>query len=764
MSARLRLLVAAAGFLIFATHVWRLPPSLEDIDSINFALGVEHFDVAAHRPHPPGYPVYIALAKGSTAAVNAVAPAAWSRTTRAAAGLSLWSVIAGAFGAWVLTEFWLACGVTPAIAFLASLVAIASPLFWFTTSRPLSDMPGLIVGLAIVTAFIRGWNAWRRSHAAAPRVWLWASLAAGFAIGLRTQTMWMTGPFWCCALIELLRAKRAKDAALVFGSAAVGALLWAVPLVVASGGLGAYLHALTSQGAADFSGIEMLATRPTMALFRLAMRRTFVDPWAFRGFANVVLALAALGIARLAWRDRRVLSLVVLTFVPYLVFHLAFQETATLRYGLPLVVMVAGLAVMALAALGTRVASVGAAAIAVASLVIVQPRLAAYANQPAPVFEALDDMAHQARLMRTAPELDMHIQVWFGGRRAMEWVRPEWDMGDVPRPPAREWLRVVDHWRTAPASPVWFLSELTRNDLSQFDPRATSLVRRYELAPEIRALIGDSRLDSLAWWSIEKPPMWMLGKGWSITPEVAGMTDQDNSGPPDAPADAFVARNHAPMHIVIGGRDVAPGGSPDGLLQIALDGRAIRERRLTAASPWFVEWIDLPDGVPDGPDAYAHMTIQCVPVDAGKPAPEVTLEQFDAAPEGEPIVAYESDWNELEENPASGQLWRWTSESSTLTIRGADRDLDLALTGESPLKNFPQAPTVVVRAGDTEVARFTPSADFTQHVTIPLSALTAAGGRVTISTNKTFSPADRGQGSDRRQLGLKLYRVTVAER
>ena len=60
--------VLAALALIFAlAHVPFLATSLEDIDSVNFALGVRDFDVAAHRPHPPGYPVYIALGKVATA-------------------------------------------------------------------------------------------------------------------------------------------------------------------------------------------------------------------------------------------------------------------------------------------------------------------------------------------------------------------------------------------------------------------------------------------------------------------------------------------------------------------------------------------------------------------------------------------------------------------------------------------------------------------------------------------------------------------------
>jgi len=59
--------ILAALFL--ALHLPYLPKSLEDLDSINFALGVRQFDVAHHQPHPPGYPVYIAVAKIVHAAV-----------------------------------------------------------------------------------------------------------------------------------------------------------------------------------------------------------------------------------------------------------------------------------------------------------------------------------------------------------------------------------------------------------------------------------------------------------------------------------------------------------------------------------------------------------------------------------------------------------------------------------------------------------------------------------------------------------------------
>lgn len=40
-----------------------LSPWLEDWDSIQFALGIHEFSIANHQPHPPGYPLYILLAR-----------------------------------------------------------------------------------------------------------------------------------------------------------------------------------------------------------------------------------------------------------------------------------------------------------------------------------------------------------------------------------------------------------------------------------------------------------------------------------------------------------------------------------------------------------------------------------------------------------------------------------------------------------------------------------------------------------------------------
>ena len=96
-----------------------------------------------------------------------------------------------------------------------------------------------------------------------------------------------------------------------------------------------------------------------------------------------------------------------------------------------------------------------------------------------------------------------------------------------------------------------------------------------------------------------------------------------------------------------------------------------------------------------------------------------------------------------------------------LWVRPIGRDVTLTLSGESPLRYFDRAPTVIVAAGAREMARFTPSSDFTRSIVLPAEALASADGRVTVSSDKFFVPADRGGPPDRRHLALRIYSYSV---
>ena len=63
------------------------------------------FDVAQHQPHPPGYPVFIALGKLSTAVLRAA-----GLRSPEVRGLAVWSALSGAALIWLLFVLYRALG------------------------------------------------------------------------------------------------------------------------------------------------------------------------------------------------------------------------------------------------------------------------------------------------------------------------------------------------------------------------------------------------------------------------------------------------------------------------------------------------------------------------------------------------------------------------------------------------------------------------------------------------------------------------------
>jgi hypothetical protein len=128
------------------------------------------------------------------------------------------------------------------------------------------------------------------------------------------------------------------------------------------------------------------------------------------------------------------------------------------------------------------------------------------------------------------------------------------------------------------------------------------------------------------------------------------------------------------------------------------------------------------------------------------------------------MAGYDTGWHEGEFNPRTGLQWRWASDAAALRIwnGGGQRDVHVRLRVESPLRYFAVPPTIVLRAGATDIQRLEPRADFTIEADVPAALLAQAGGVVTLTTSEVFVPAERVRGStDRRRLGLRVYDVAV---
>jgi Protein of unknown function (DUF2723) len=784
---------AAAAF--FLAHLPFLARRLDDIDGVNFAMGVADFDVTLHRPHPPGYPLYILLGKLSLGLASITGLTAHTGIDWYAWTLAFWGALAGALAVFPLIRIFRAAGGDAAIALGAALLTVSCPLFWFSASRPMSDIPGLAAAMAVqallAEAFVRqeGW----RDRAVRPaelvatgRLIVLSAMLAGLAAGLRSQTVWLTVPLLVIVITD--RAGRGAAGAALGSTITfiVGVLVWFVPLLIVEGGPGRYFAALTSQAGEDIEGVDMLITS-TRPVRRLAFNllETFVYPWVSLPLAIAVLALAAVGVYVMLRSQRRGLTLLAGSVGPYLLFHLLWQENLTTRYALPFVPVVAFLCVRGCAAILRTFSRAAAPALAAASLTVAMPSVVAYGQpESVPATRLVSDFRRADRLSvprRSNPSssagvvIAMHRRVFTETRRLREWEAPDFPWRVLPAPRHREWLELVKYWRAGGKEKVWFAADPRRTDLALIDPASRHFNGHYAWpfghAP---AYIGGVRPDEVTWHVIDSPPGWFLGEGWALTPETAGLAEEESKGPAHGRALGWIRRRPEATRLVIGGRNLGAVTDADVRFTLFLDGRAIDEWTVRPSPGFFLRSLELPAGslsTPSGQDAtFAEIAVVAKPAD-GTPGSAVrkiraAIEQFDLQNADRVQYGFDEGWHEDEYNPRTGLRWRWSSDASALRIWNAGHDVRVRLRAESPLRTFDEAPTVTVSAGALELARIQPEDAFDIDVRVPAGSLAQSGGRVVLRTTSVFVPAERvGAGdprrNDRRRLGLRVFHTSV---
>jgi len=726
--------------VVIVAHLATLPTTLEDSDSVNFALGVRHFDVAQHQPHPPGYPVFIALAKLATPTLSMIGVAAPD-----VRGLAIWGAIGAGLLVPLLWMFFRAVDGDDVRSLMAAVLTVCAPLLWLNAARPLSDTVGLAVAIAGLAALASS----RAGHgSAARREWLGA-LLVGLAIGIRSQMVILALPF---ATLVLFSSRRRMT---TIGALGVGIAVWAIPLVLLSGGPSGYLKALGSQAGDDFTGVVMLWTNPSPRVAVAAVLDTFVRPWESPVLAGIVLALACGGALVLALRAPRTLAIVALTFGPYAVFHLLFQEPLTTRYALPLIPVVAYLAAVTVTEAGGHYRLLGGAALAAASLVLAVPAATAFAREPSPIFGLLSETA-LLRDRGAQPLIGMHRRVFTESRRARIYAGdPPGTLLGVPRD--FEWLEMTRRWREGHDGESWFFADPRRTDLALID-RSHARVREYRWPLDGRIYLGGVRPNEIDWY-IFNQPSWFLERGWALTPEAAGISDREGWGPHRAPSTGWIRRRDADSVMVIGGRHLA-NGAPPATVVVSLEGRAIAS--FDVQPGYFLQFIDVPASALAGQGRYAALTVSAGAT-GGSPASPVAIEQFDFQPRDRVVFGLADGWYEPEYDPKTAKSWRWASDRAVVRIHHARRPVSVRFQVEAPRRYFDRPPVVRVMAGNQVLSEVVSANDFGIAVRIPQDVLDAANGLVTLTSDLTFVAGDREGTADRRKLALRIHSVSVAE-
>lgn len=738
----------ALAFLIL--HLFSLPTTLEDIDSVNFAMGVRDFDVARHQPHPPGYPVFVTIARGSTALLRAA-----GATAPEVRGLAVLGVLGGAILLLAALSFFRSIARSDDQALVAVTLLGVSPLLWFTALRPLSDVAGLAVAFVAIAAIASTLaprdGAWTTRES---RLLVVGAFAAGWAIGFRSQMAVLTLPLLALALGTRFARVPPHVRAGAVAALSVAVLCWAVPLVIDSGGPLGYLRALGSQAGEDFAGVEMLWLVRTARAALFAAIDTFVLPWGSPVLGGVVLSLAGAGLLVQLYRLPRGLVVLAVVFGPYALFHLLFQETLTIRYALPVVPAVAFLVAATLAEARRAFTVMTTGVLVVLCLEQAIPAALAFGRTPSPVSAALAEMELLAR-QGAEPLVVMHRRILTETRRAREWV------GGLPgrllpAPRDYEWLEATAAWRQGAGAETWFVADPRRTDLALIDPQHRR-TREYRWPFAAGVYVGGVRPNQLD-WHIYREPGWFLEQGWALTPEIAGVTERDGWGPHRRPSVGWVRRRNHEVVLMLGGRHLGAAADPLMAIVVALDGRPVA--RLEVGAGFFLHTTRLPAAALAGDGQFARLTVIAEPVGGG-PAVPVGLEQFNLQDADVVQFGFDDGWYEPEFNPRTARLWRWASDHAALRIHHAGRGVAIRLHGESPLRYFGAPPRVWMTAADRILGEWHLGDDFVLDVTAPADVLAAAGGRLVLHTDRVYVPAEREGTADRRRLGLRVYGVDV---
>ena len=189
------ILIAAARAASMAASPW-------DWDEVQFLLGLRDYDVLFHRPHPPGFPLYIGAGK--------LMQAAGLSDFRALQALNL---IAGTalFPAALFAFREMQFSVRTAV--IAAILLVFMPNVWFFGGTAFSDVPALALTLLAIGLLLRGC----RSN----RAYVGGAVVLAITLGIRPQNLLIgAAPLlvgtWCC-----LRQRRRSAVAL----GAIGAVM-----------------------------------------------------------------------------------------------------------------------------------------------------------------------------------------------------------------------------------------------------------------------------------------------------------------------------------------------------------------------------------------------------------------------------------------------------------------------------------------------------------------------------------------------------------
>ena len=273
----------ALGAVAFVTCVAFMPDVPTEWDSVQLVLGVDDFDVTHDSPHPPGYWLYLLLARVVRLLTPLSTHASLSVLAAAAAGVAVGLT-------YVLGRRWGG----PWLGTAAAAFLLTSPYLLFYGAFPATYTFDAAIAVALVLL----------ATDARPGTWHgWVAAAVlGLAAGLRPTSLLLLGPLVLYAVLASVRSVRSALA--VVGAGGATLLAWVVPMLLEQpGGLSRYREYSDTyfQNAADRSSILVGAPRNGV-INNLAQVTGYTIGSVF---VLLPVALVALVLFAIGWRTAR---------------------------------------------------------------------------------------------------------------------------------------------------------------------------------------------------------------------------------------------------------------------------------------------------------------------------------------------------------------------------------------------------------------------------------------------------------------------------
>ncbi len=695
-----------------------LPSTLEDIDTVNFYLGVHDFNPIAHQPHPPGYPVYIFLAKLAVAVVASDARA-----------LGLLSALMSAFSLVPLYVVMKRLG-SAAAAALACALTLANPVFWFNGVRPMSDVTGFFVVItcqALLLLAIEQGEGSRRGRT----LWHAGVFAGGLAIGVRLQALVLVAPVLLYCAVRMKRIRLAVTGAAMLIAAV---LLWLVPLVWYSGGPGP-LAASIAQLFRDSLPVEPLVMTWSPRAAAVAAVNVAVAPWQQVGVAAVVLLLAAAGVVMLARAGRRVLATACVLFLPYAMYHFLLQSTETIRYTIPTVPLVAFLASVPATRCASRpwrrFAVTACAVVIFAAGRITLPALWSYHKTPSPAIQALERVTAEAAA-RPVVVAGHHMFARYLG------LLPS-HLNVLLTPPRTEWRALGEYWKSGGRLPILFLREPRRTSLMLISRNAVTPQGHWRWPRTVGRFMKGERPNAIELVRID-PPRWFCESGFLVTREA---------GPPDAVARErhvmYVRPRHLRSTLVVSGAAEAPGSTD---VTLYIDG--LQQNHWSVDGQFMLHTFYGPLPADDEYKRFSFRTSSPVLFT------DVWLDPADT-----PVVRPAGGFYSPERDETNA-LFRWIAPRARASIYLPEGPALLSIQGSVPAKYYRRPLKLTLSLNGTRVGSFNITGE-TFHVTQKLNGAGGPSwGELSIDTSAQFVPDHLNGNGDTRLLSARIYDLRLA--